>query len=286
MPAPSPAEQQRIYARLAALSERELAGIWRGLNLAKPDRLADPLAEVLAVLVEKYGSAGATLAADWYDEARDDAKAAGTFRAMPATPPEPERVQALARWGVGPLFGANPNGVTALSLLAGGLQREVLKMPRSTVEGSATLDPAGPSYARHASANACAFCRMLATRGAVYTSKDAAERVTGQNLGGTDYRKMRQLGTPRGALLAGLRQSTRDRGGRKLRDTIQPLGDKYHDRCHCVSVAVWPGQTFDEAPYVQQWRQQYNDSIATHGAHGAIDPKATLANWRDEFGAH
>ena len=286
MPAPSPAEQQRVYARLAALSERDLAALWRKLDLAKPDRLADPLIEVLAALVEKNGSAGAALAADWYDEARDDAKAAGSFTALPATPPERDRLGALARWGVGPLFGANPDTVAALSLIAGGLQREVLNMPRLTVEGSTTLDPAAPSYARHASANACAFCRMLATRGAVYTSKEAAERVTGQNLGGTDYRKMQRLGTSREAIQSGLRQSTRDRGGRKLRDTIRPLGDKYHDRCHCVSVAVWPGQKFDEAPYVQQWRDQYKDSIARRGEHRAVDVKKTLSNWRDDFSAN
>ena len=271
MAAPTPAERQRLFVRLAALSEQELARIWRKLNLTKPDRLAGPLAEILAALIEKYGTAGASLAADWYDEARDAAGAAGSFTALPALPPDPERVQVLSRWGIGPLFGANPDGAAALSLLAGGLQRQVLKMPRATTEGSATLDPAGPTFARHASANACAFCRMLASRGAVYTSAEAAERVGGR---GTDLST--NIGRTRGRRAQGIRA----RG-------TQRLGDKYHDHCHCVSVPVWPGQSFEEAPYVKQWREQYSEALDTSkGSHGAIDVNKTLANWREEFGAN
>ena len=271
MAAPTPAERQRVYARLAALSERELSEVWRKLNLSRPDRLADPLAEILAALIEKYGSAGATLAADWFDEAREAAGAAGAFTAITATPPEMERVEALSRWGIGPLFAANPDGAAALSLLAGGLQREVLKMPRATTEGSVSLDPAGPTFARHASANACAFCRMVATRGAVYTSREAAERVGGR---GTDVST--NVGRTSGRRALGVRA----RG-------TQRLGDKYHDHCHCVAVEVWPGQTFEEAPYVKQWREQYSEALDTSkGSHGAIDVKKTLANWREEFGAN
>lgn len=271
MPAPSPAEQQRILAGLADLSVRELRSVWAKLDLGRPDLLADPLSQILAALIEKYGSAAASLAADWFDEARDDAGAVGSFTALPALPPDTERVEALSRWGIGPLFGVDPNVAAALGLLAGGLQREVFKMPRATTEGSATLDPAGPTFARHASANACAFCRMLATRGAAYTSAEAAVRVVGR---GTDVST--NVGRTRGRQALGVRT----RGTRKL-------GDKYHDWCRCTSIAVWPGQEYDEAPYVQQWREQYAASLDTSkGDHGAVDVKKTLANWRDEFGAN
>jgi len=46
-------------------------------------------------------------------------------------------------------------------------------------------DPAavlGTVWARYASSNACGFCRVLATRGAVYRSKQSAERVTGRGV--------------------------------------------------------------------------------------------------------
>lgn len=256
---------------MAGLSEAELAAIWRKLNLDRPDRLADPLVELLHALVEKYGSAGAALAADWFDEARAAAGASGSFRAAPAFPPTLERVESLARWGIAPLFGANPDGMTALGRITGGVVREVLNMPRATTEGSVSLDPSRPTFARHASANACAFCRMVASRGAAYTSRESAERVGGR---GTDVST--NVGRTRGRKARGIRA----RG-------TQKLGDKYHDHCHCVAIEVWPGQPFEEAPYVKQWRQQYAAALDTSkGEYGAIDVNKTLANWRDQFGAH
>jgi hypothetical protein len=279
MPAPSPRERQQALSALARLGTRDLATIWRKLNLSAPDKLADPLAEVLAAISERYGAAAASLAADWYDEARDDAQAAGRFSAVIADGPDTERMQALSRWGVGPLFGAAPDGAAALTLIAGGLQRIVLDQARDTTAASVALDPAKPRFARHASANACAFCALMATRGAAYTSEEDALRVTGHSLGGTDYRKMRRMGTPRGALLAGLKQSTRDRGGRKGRPTKRPTGSKYHDDCHCVAIEVFPGMEYAEAPYVSQWRQAYED---TNGG----GTKATLAEMRQTLGTN
>ena len=274
MPTPAPHERQRALSTLTTLSKRDLAAIWRKLDLSRPDKLAEPLAQVLAEIADKYGAAAAALAADWYDEARDDAGAPGRFRAIVADPPDTERIGALSRWGVGPLFGANPDGATALSLLVGGLQRIVINQARDTTFGSVGLDPARPRYARHASANACAFCALMATRGAVYASEDDALRVTGHNLGGQDYRKMRRTGASRESILAGVRVD-----GRKGRPTKRPLGEKYHDDCHCVAVEVFPGTEYDEAPYVAKWRDA-NKASKGDGT------KATLAEMRQALGTN
>ena len=237
---PSPAEQARVLRGLSALTKRDLEAIWRKLNLDRPDRLAEPLAVILEEITAKYGSAAATLAAEWYDEARAAAGVAGSFRAAPALLPEPSRFESLARWGVGPMFGGDGPDA-ALQLLLGGLSRQVLNMARDTTAGNVALDPAGPRYARHASANACAFCAMLATRGADYTSEDAALRVVGRG-------KERRTG-PTGRRAGGIRP----RGTRAL-------GEKYHDDCHCTAVAVFPGQEYQEAPYVAKWREAYADT--------------------------
>ena len=63
-------------------------------------------------------------------------------------------------------------------------------------------------WMRHASANACGFCRMIVTRhvgeaGTFYGSKEAAEGVVGRR------------GQARGS---------------------RSVGDKYHDHCHCTAV--------------------------------------------------
>lgn len=270
MPTPTPSERQRALTALAALSTRELAAIWRKLNLSRPDRLREPLAELLAQIADKYGAPAATLAADWYDEARADAGAPGSFRASPADLPEAARFESLAGWSVDALFGATPDSPLALSRVSGGLSRIVFDQARDTTVAAVELDPAGPTYARHASANACAFCKMLATRGATYTSAESAATVVGR---GTDVST--NIGRTRGRKALGIRE----RG-------TQSLGAKYHDHCKCTAIEVFPGETYEEAPYVHEWRETYNESRVFGGKYGAIDVKATLAEMRKALGTN
>ena len=268
MPVPSPPEQQAAYAALSKLSRRDLARLWTKLNLGAPAKLADPLTEILDALVSRYGQAAASLAADWYEDARAAAGVSGSFTATTAPLPETDRLGALSRWGVGPLFGADPNGALALSLLSGGLQRLVTGMGRQTTEMSAAADPKIIGYARHASANACEFCRVLATRGADfrYTSEQSAGFVTGESLGGTDYRKIRRTGVSSSDILS----------GRKSRSsTKRPIGEKYHDDCHCIPVPIWSNADYEPPSYVEQWRAEYDS------AHQPGDTlKQTLARMR------
>ena len=285
----APAEKvRRAQATLSAAASADLRRVWPRLLTMRPDNMAEALAIVLEEFATRYGQASAALAAEWFEERREDAKAAGSFRAQVAAIPPAERMEILARWGVGPLFGASPNPATALNLVSGGLTRIVLNAGRETIARSTALDPSGPRYARHASANACAFCAMLATRGAVYTSEANAGRVTGQNLGGTDYRKMRRLGgaSPevREQILAGYKRATIAQGGRKGRSTTQALGEKYHDECRCLPVPVWPGEQYEEAPYVEKWRDAYASAPGEPGE--PLDVKETLASMREQLGTN
>lgn len=245
MSAPAPATRQRALAGLSTLGRREFATIWHKLNLDKPGALASPLAEVLLEIADKYGAAAATLAADWYDEARDAAGMPGSFQVPVAAPPTQGRVNALARWGVGPLFGADPRGDVALTLLSGGLQRLILNQARDTTFDAVATDPVGARYARHASANACAFCALMATRGATYASESSALTTSGHG--------------------------------------SRPLGEKYHDDCHCAVVEVFPGQDYREAPYVKAWRAAYADAPTTNGR---IDLRDTLSSMRQTLGSN
>ena len=159
----------------------------------------------------------------------------------------------------------------------------VANAARDTITTAALADDGANGWARHASANACAFCAMLATRGAVYKTQAGALSVTGVNLGGTDYRKMRRTGATREGILRGSRATTIDQGGRKGRATKRPLGERYHDHCHCVAIPVFG--TYEPAPYVAGWRQVYADSTVRRPG-GAIDTKATLAEMRKALGTH
>lgn len=278
MPA-APETYRRAQAALSSRAVADLRKVWPRLLTMRPDHVPEALALVLAEVTDKYGSASAALAAEWFEEMRASAGVSGAFRAQAAALPSTERLEILSRWGIGPLFGDSPDPVAARNKVFGGLARQVLGVGRDTLMGAIAADPSGPRYARHASANACAFCALLATRGAVYWSEASAGTVTGANLGGTDYRKARKLD---GGLTAERRSQIL--GGRKGRDTTQAYGDKYHDDCRCTAVPVWPGERYEEAPYVKKWRDAYANAPAEPGE--AIDVKKTLASMREQLGTN
>lgn len=280
MPTASEARRhQRTIADLTTLAIADLVREWGAWDLSDAQRVRLALNELIPQLVDAYGLPAAAVAADWYEDLRAVADAARPFDAITASIPTAERVDSLAGYAIGPLFGATIDSQGALSLAAGGLQRLVSDMDRGTIENSVALDPIGVRYARHASANACAFCAMLATRGASYVSGANASTVAGQNLGGKDYRRMQRTGATRAEILSGSLQRTIAQGGRKARATSQALGSKYHDHCHCVAVPVFPGQEYEEAPYVAKFREAYASA-------GTTNVEDALRSMRAELGAH
>jgi hypothetical protein len=116
-----------------------------------------------------YGAAAATLGADWYDELRAAEDIAGNFTAVTAEPPDPGRAYALAGWGSAE---AAKDPVTALSLVAGGLQRIIADADRQSVVVSSVADPKAEGWQR-VGHGACGFCSMLIGRGMVYREASA-----------------------------------------------------------------------------------------------------------------
>jgi hypothetical protein len=166
----TPAERNLALNGLTAKMQREFASIWMRLNLNNPDVLRDPLAAVLAEVANKYGDAAVALAADFYDEMRADVVKTGPrFTPKLAAVPDLPRFESLAGWGIGPLFGADPDPALALSNLAGGLQETVTDAYMGTIAESSLADPAAQGWQRVANLGACTFCRMLEGRGSVYS---------------------------------------------------------------------------------------------------------------------
>lgn len=161
---------------LVTLALAELAQWWQEFTASLTgDVPVSQIETVTAELVERYGDAAAVAAADWYDELREAAGAPGRFRAVMADPAPPEQAAAVARWAADPLFAAEPDQDAALRHLAGGVQRLVLQPARETIANSVDRDPADARWARVPSgATTCAFCRLLASRGAVYHSEETA----------------------------------------------------------------------------------------------------------------
>lgn len=129
-----------------------------------------------------------------------------------------------------------------ISRLAGATQRYVHSAARRTITDNAFREDV--RWARHAQPDACAFCRMLATRGPDYRTKATASKV--------------------GA-------SGRVRGSRAS-------GDDYHDDCGCVPVPVRSSDSYEPPDYIADWTEQYYAAVDVVG--NAYDTAAILAVMR------
>ncbi|WP_162938707.1 hypothetical protein [Mycobacterium kyogaense] len=115
-------------------------------------------------IMDAYLAGAADLTATWYEE-QPGGKA--KFIAAAADLPPAEKLGASARWA---LSQADP-----INALKGSGIRAVFDSSRRTVIQNAARE--GVRWVRYASSTACGFCRMLATRGAVYSSEANALRA-------------------------------------------------------------------------------------------------------------
>lgn len=163
---PAASQLRSNQASLAGLAADDLMALWRQVSNAAEARIA--LFDVLPKLIETYGSAAASLAADWYDEARSELDIKGGFRAVPADLGD-QNAASLIAW-------ATDKGTdldTVLTLVNGGVQKRIAMFSRLTIAGSSIADPHAGGWQREG-AGECDFCEMLISRGAVY-SEDTAD---------------------------------------------------------------------------------------------------------------
>jgi hypothetical protein len=219
-------------------------------------------------LVDPFAAMAADLAATWYDETPSPT----SYIATPAVLPDPEKLASSVDWALG------ADGRDAVQRMQGTAQRAIYDSARDTIAYNAGQEP-GSKWARYASANACAFCALMATRENVYASEHSALYVVGR---GKDFSQNFNAD--------GTRKAGGQAGGVKLRGA-QKLGDKYHDSCRCVAVEVRPGGSYEPPPYVQDWKQSYDKAFAAVPYGTPYDKnnsilKAVLSNMRTDLGLH
>lgn len=244
---------QSILTDFATVTASQLLTFFQG-NQTAPD-FPDLLKQAVPQIVLPYAQGAAQVTAQWYQ----DVQPATDFTATPVVDIPAERIDKTVDWAAhapttiepskpaaaeapAPPEAAHPSGLlvptepqepkyglvwrddpdVTLSRLAGSASRMINDASRDTVTTNAAKQ--GIKYARYASANACAFCRVMATRGPEFNSAQSAIRVVGM------------YGRPRGT---------------------RQLGEKWHDHCRCVAVPVPEGQTYEPPDYVQQWQKDY-----------------------------
>lgn len=159
---------------LRKLALAELQGFWATLDKSDVDKVRRALEEFMPLLVKHYGEIAAVVAADFYDDLRSASSVRGRFAAVMAQAADDGQVQASSRWALGSLLGANPDAVAAFGSLSTVADKFVLGQGRDTIAESVRRDPARARWARIPHGDTCAFCVMLASRGAVYASEASA----------------------------------------------------------------------------------------------------------------
>jgi hypothetical protein len=134
-------------------------------RMTQPELLAF-VTDAYPALATPYLSASADATAVWYEEQPAPVKAA-EFVAQPADLTPVDQLAANARWAM-----LQRDPVVALQ---GSSTRAVFDSSRNTVFDNAAREDV--RWARHAAPTACGFCRLLATRGAVYRSQSRALRA-------------------------------------------------------------------------------------------------------------
>ncbi|WP_309049120.1 hypothetical protein [Streptomyces sp.] len=175
-------ERYRAAQRgLSRLLVRDVRGLRR---LILPSRLRtsvpDWIAAVQAV-VDQYAQTSAALGAEFYEAQRDAAGVTGPFTVPVADPPPEKKSEAGLRWATKDVWQREPDAATPAQLEPLDVRLEqaekkaelvaqklVTDTGRSTVLRAVRQDRQATAWARSAALGACAFCKMLASRGAVF----------------------------------------------------------------------------------------------------------------------
>lgn len=153
-------------AKVVDLASRDLSRLWR--LVAAGASAGEALHDLLPAIVREYGALGGALAAEWYDEQREKAGVPRSFVAVPVAPDD-RGAHALIGWAL--KEAAYDAALQALIL--GGVQRRIADHVRYTVSGNSIADPSARGWQRVSGGNACAFCSMIAARGAVFSEASA-----------------------------------------------------------------------------------------------------------------
>lgn len=281
----SASERRFILDQLGQQAKGDMIRLWDAAGRFDDVDFFRFVADAFPDIAIGYNQLAAEYAASWFEYDFPDIRADATA----ATAPAVEQLRSSAEWALG------ADGREALNRLSGTMQRAIYDGDRDTTVANAISN--GMRWMRVARPNACAFCRLLASRtDNLYRSEDAALGVVGRsvNLSIGDRRMIASGQMTREEALArrdqmqltyqiGSRKGTAR--GRRTRGS-RPLGEKYHDHCFCTAQAVPIGADPigylyevepEAAALAEQWNTEY---LKARSNSGSSDPKKILAEWR------
>jgi hypothetical protein len=155
-------ERRFLLSQINKLAEAELNQLW-----GQAERLSDVdffgfIVQAYPIVVDPYVDMAANLAATWFELSDPTSR----YRAVTAPPPPVEKLAKNAEWALKSL------GDQGRVNLEGSLNRSVFDGARDTTR--INVERTGSRWAIDARPTACPWCRMMATRGAVYRKKATA----------------------------------------------------------------------------------------------------------------
>lgn len=281
----SAAERRFVMEQLGKRAKEDMIRLWDAAGRFEDVDFFKYVSDAFPDIVIPYHQLAAQFSASVFEEDFPQIAAAAVL----ADSPDPEALMKSAQWALG------ADGAKALDRMGGTIQRHVYNGLRDTTVVNAEAN--GMRWMRVARADACAFCRLLASRtDDLYRSKENALEVVGRsvNLSLGDRRQIASGQMTRDEALArrDQMQLTYQIGARKgsprgkrLRGS-RGFGEAYHDDCNCDAKAIPDGrdpigylyETEPEAAHAaEQWVNEYQKA---RDAAESGDPKKILAEWR------
>ncbi|MDX3324762.1 hypothetical protein PV405_08785 [Streptomyces sp. ME02-6979-3A] len=184
--------QRQVQRGLSRLLVRDVRKLRRLIIPSRIQETVPDWIEAVRAVVGEYGNASAAAAADFYEAERVAAEVTGRFTVPLLDPPPDEQVDNSLRWATKDIWPRDPEDPKTTEAQRAPLearleaaekkaeavvQKLVTDQGRGTVQAAVRQDRMAVGYARAAALGACAFCRMLATRGMTYKQDTAGFRA-------------------------------------------------------------------------------------------------------------
>lgn len=167
--------------------------------------------------------------------------------------PEADRWHALAGWAMRESVIERGGALLMYSMLSGGLSRILSEISADTMIGNAAIQTQRMRSQRVPSAGCCAFCGMLASKFAGYSSEASAGKVVGR-------------GQPVEATILGYRANgtaIRKSGGQSRGISARgsrAMGEDFHDGCNCKVVIVTEENEVQLRADADRYYESYRDA--------------------------
>lgn len=226
-----------LLERLSDSALVELDRVMASVANESPRVQREALMDLMPLLGDQYVGASSLVSAEFFTELQAMNEIRNPIAAETLDKVEPGRWHALVGWGAQGSMFEQGGAALVYSLLSGGLTKILTESAADTIIGNAGLQ-GGMRSQRVPRPGCCAFCGMLASRFAEYTSGSSAGKVVGRG---------KPIGSHR------LSKGIRSRGSRAV-------GEDFHDYCRCRIVAVTEKNEVQLQSTAEKYYDAYRDS--------------------------